>query len=168
MEKLSKEQIEEYKDAFYLFDRDNNGYITTKELGSVMRTLGFNPNEENLQQMIFTVDYDGDGMLNFEEYIHLMEQQKTPEETEDNIVQAFRVFDCDNKGYIESADLRELLENMDWKISDDEVKDLINRTNLREDRRISLEEFALLVEADGLPPAPPPDGENNNEDDDFL
>lgn len=37
MEKLSKEQIEEYKDAFYLFDRDNNGYITTKELGSVMR-----------------------------------------------------------------------------------------------------------------------------------
>ena len=49
----------EYQDAFYLFDRDNNGYITTKELGSIMRTLGFNPNEEDLQQMIFTVDYDG-------------------------------------------------------------------------------------------------------------
>ena len=42
-----------------MFDRDNNGFITTKELGSVMRTLGFNPNEEDLQQMIFTVDYDG-------------------------------------------------------------------------------------------------------------
>lgn len=78
-------------------------------------------------------------MLNFEEYIQLMEQQKTPEEQEDNIVQAFRVFDSDNKGFIESSDLRELLENMDWKISDNEVKDLINRTNLREDRRISLE-----------------------------
>lgn len=33
---------------------------------------------------------------------------------------------------------------------------------------IVFSEFALLVEPDGLPPAPPPDGENNNEDDDFL
>lgn len=33
---------------------------------------------------------------------------------------------------------------------------------------IVFSEFALLVEPDGLPPAPSPDGENNNEDDDFL
>ena len=51
--------LSEYRAAFYLFDRDCNGFVTTKELGSIMRTLGFNPNEEDLQQMIFTVDYDG-------------------------------------------------------------------------------------------------------------
>lgn len=54
----------EYKDAFYMFDRDNNGYITTSELNSIMRTLGFNPTEEDLQQMIFTVDYDGKWKIN--------------------------------------------------------------------------------------------------------
>jgi len=162
MEGLSDEQIEEYRAAFYLFDRDNNGFITTKELGSVMRTLGFNPNEEDLQQMIFTVDYDGDGKLNFEEYIQLMEQQKSPEDKEDDIVQAFRVFDSDNKGYIESADLRDLLENMDWKVSAEDLKDLITSANLHQDRRITLEEFAMLVEPDGLPPHT--EG-NNNEDD---
>ena len=43
-----------------MFDRDNNGYITTKELNTIMKTLGFNPTEEDLQQMIFTVDYDGE------------------------------------------------------------------------------------------------------------
>jgi len=43
-----------------MFDRDNNGYITTKELNRIMKTLGFNPTEEDLQQMIFTVDYDGE------------------------------------------------------------------------------------------------------------
>ena len=42
-----------------MFDRDNNGFITTKELNTIMKTLGFNPTEEDLQQMIFTVDYDG-------------------------------------------------------------------------------------------------------------
>lgn len=43
-----------------MFDRDNNGYITTKELNRIMKTLGFNPTEEDLQQMIFAVDYDGE------------------------------------------------------------------------------------------------------------
>lgn len=68
-----------------------------------------------------------------------MEQQKTPEDTEDDIVQAFRVFDSDNKGYIESAELRELLESMDWKVSADELKDLIKSANLHQDRRIGME-----------------------------
>jgi len=68
-----------------------------------------------------------------------MELQKTPEDTEDDIVQAFRVFDSDNKGYIESAELRELLENMDWKVSADELKDLITSANLHQDRRIGME-----------------------------
>ena len=81
----------------------------------------------------------GDGMLNFEEYIQLMEEQKTPTETEEDIIQAFRVFDPDNKGYIESADLRDLLEKMDWKVSAEDLKDLISSTNLNQDRRISLE-----------------------------
>lgn len=151
MEGLSEEQIEEYRDVFYMFDRDNNGYITTKELNTIMKTLGFNPTEEDLQQMIFTVDYDGDGRLNLEEYIQLMEQQKKPEDTEDDIVQAFRVFDSDNKGYIESAELRELLENMDWKVSANELKDLITNANLHQDRRIGMEEFAWLVEPEGMP-----------------
>ncbi|XP_078354601.1 neo-calmodulin-like isoform X2 [Oculina patagonica] len=134
-----------------MFDRDNNGYITTKELNSIMKTLGFNPTEEDLQQMIFTVDYDGDGRLNFEEYIQLMEQQKKPEDREEDIIQAFRVFDPDNRGYIESAELRELLENMDWKVSAEDLKDLITAANLHQDRRISMEEFAWLVEPEGLP-----------------
>lgn len=68
-----------------------------------------------------------------------MEQQKTPDEREENIIQAFRVFDSDNKGYIESADLRELLENMDWKVREEDLKDLITKANLDRDRRVSFE-----------------------------
>lgn len=42
-----------------MFDRDGNGIITTRELGAIMRSLGFNPTEEELQAMINAVDYDG-------------------------------------------------------------------------------------------------------------
>uniref|UniRef100_A0A8C9K2V2 EF-hand domain-containing protein n=1 Tax=Panthera tigris altaica TaxID=74533 RepID=A0A8C9K2V2_PANTA len=55
-----EEQIAEFKEAFSLFDKDGDGTITTKELGTVMRSLGQNPTEAELQDMINEVDADGE------------------------------------------------------------------------------------------------------------
>ena len=49
----------EFKEAFSLFDKDGDGTITSKELGTVMRSLGQNPTEAELQDMINEVDSDG-------------------------------------------------------------------------------------------------------------
>ena len=56
---MTEEQIAEFKEAFSLFDKDGDGTITTKELGTVMRSLGQNPTEAELQDMINEVDADG-------------------------------------------------------------------------------------------------------------
>ncbi|GFN98963.1 calmodulin [Plakobranchus ocellatus] len=56
---LTDEQVAEFKEAFSLFDKDGDGTITTKELGTVMRSLGQNPTEAELQDMINEVDADG-------------------------------------------------------------------------------------------------------------
>lgn len=52
--------LPEFKEAFSLFDKDGDGTITTKELGTVMRSLGQNPTEAELQDMINEVDADGE------------------------------------------------------------------------------------------------------------
>lgn len=48
------------KKAFNAFDKDGDGAITTKELGPVLRNLGRNPTEAELQDMINEVDVDGE------------------------------------------------------------------------------------------------------------
>ena len=58
-DQLTEEQIAEFKEAFSLFDKDGDGTITPKELGTVMRFLGQNPTEAELQDMINEVDADG-------------------------------------------------------------------------------------------------------------
>jgi hypothetical protein len=60
---LSEDQIAEFKEAFALFDKDGDGTITTKELGTVMRSLGQNPTEAELQDMINEVDVDGEYII---------------------------------------------------------------------------------------------------------
>lgn len=65
MDELSQEQIAEFKEAFALFDKDGDGTITTIELGIVMKSLGQNPTEMELQDMINEVDSDGNGEIDF-------------------------------------------------------------------------------------------------------
>ena len=56
---LSGDQISEFKEAFALFDKDGDGTITTSELATVMRSLGQNPSDKDLDDMIREVDADG-------------------------------------------------------------------------------------------------------------
>ena len=62
-DQLTEEQIAEFKEAFSLFDKDGDGTITTKELGTVMRSLGQNPTEAELMDMINEIDADGNGTI---------------------------------------------------------------------------------------------------------
>ncbi len=54
---LTDEQIEELKESFLLFDRDGDGLISSRELGIVMRSLGENPTEAELQDMVAYLYY---------------------------------------------------------------------------------------------------------------
>ncbi len=65
VEQLTEEQMAEFKEAFSLFDKDGDGKITSKELGTVMRSLGANPTEAELKDMIKDVDLDGNGTIDF-------------------------------------------------------------------------------------------------------
>lgn len=51
--------VAEFKEAFSFFDKDGDGTISVKELGTVMRSLGENPTDDELMDMINEVDADG-------------------------------------------------------------------------------------------------------------
>ena len=68
---ISEEKINEFKEAFNIFDKDKDGYITTRELGDIMKNLGQSPSEAELQDMINEVDIDGNGTIDFKEFLGL-------------------------------------------------------------------------------------------------
>ncbi|KAF9665387.1 hypothetical protein SADUNF_Sadunf16G0117300 [Salix dunnii] len=110
-DQLTDDQISEFKEAFSLFDKDGDGCITTKELGTVMRSLGQNPTEAELQDMINEVDADGNGTIDFPEFLNLMARKMKDTDSEEELKEAFRVFDKDQNGFISAAELRSLTQN---------------------------------------------------------
>mmetsp|Transcript_64445 Transcript_64445/g.172581 ORF Transcript_64445/g.172581 Transcript_64445/m.172581 type:complete len:100 (-) Transcript_64445:766-1065(-) len=70
------------------------GTITTKELGTVMRSLGQNPTEAELQDMINEVDADGNGTIDFPEFLTLMARKMKDTDSEEEILEAFKVLLC--------------------------------------------------------------------------
>ncbi|KAF9607026.1 hypothetical protein IFM89_030799 [Coptis chinensis] len=63
---------EELKEAFRVFDKDQNGFISANELRHVMISLGESLTDEEANQMIKEADLDGDGQVNYEEFVRMM------------------------------------------------------------------------------------------------
>lgn len=84
----------------------STGTITTKELGTVMRSLGQNPTEAELQDMINEVDADGNGTIDFPEFLNLMARKMKDTDHEEELREAFKVFDKDGNGFISAAEVR--------------------------------------------------------------
>ena len=99
-EHLTKEQIEQLQAAFEIFDKDSDGVITIKELAEVVRSLGQVSRPEDVAEMIRELDADKSGTVDFHEFLMMMGRKMTAGEEEDELRQAFHVFDDNNDGFI--------------------------------------------------------------------
>ena len=71
--------------------------------------------------MIKTVDADGDGTVDFEEFVELMEMRMNDnDESSAVIIEVFKVFDKDGNGYITAAELRHVMTNLEEELSPEE------------------------------------------------
>ena len=142
---LSEEKITEFKEAFEIFDKDKDGYITTKELGDIMTNLGQTPSEAELQDMINEVDIDGNGTIDFKEFLGLMARKMRDADTEEELIEAFKVFDRDGDGLISGNELQHVMNSLGENISQDEVEEMIKEADLDGDGYINYEEFVRMI-----------------------
>ncbi|KAI0494935.1 hypothetical protein KFK09_025081 [Dendrobium nobile] len=143
MERLTSAEIAHLKEVFNLFDKNGDGFITSEELGTVMRSLGQNPTEVQLQNMISECDADKNNAIDFPEFLNLMTSKTNV--TEKGLRDAFNMFDKDQDGFISAAELGQVMANLGQKLTDEDLNEMISQIDLDGDGKISYDEFVVKM-----------------------
>ena len=108
---LSRDEVLEFREIFNLVDLDRGGSISIEELGSLMKTLGFKPSQAELNQMVLEIDEDGNGEIDFDEFIQVMSRRAASTRSPDEIKAAFKLFQQPGNppGYVSMAQLETAL-----------------------------------------------------------
>ncbi|KAL6849764.1 hypothetical protein ACO1O0_009309 [Amphichorda felina] len=142
---MVKSQIAEFREAFALFDKDGDGQITVTELGTVMKSLGLNPSESELQDMLNEVDADGSGAIDFEEFLVMMARKGAGSDPDKELREAFKVFDRDGTGTISREELKDVMKSLGEDLTEDEIDEMLKLADKDGDGTIDYEEFAEIM-----------------------
>ncbi len=139
------ETVQEIKAAFDLFDTDLGGSIDTKELKAAMTSLGFESKNGSIFQMITELDSDGNGNLDFPEWLALMTTRVGDKSTKAHFAKIFAMYDDERTGFLSAKNLRRVAQDLGENISEQEIQELIARADLDQDGLVSEEEFYNIM-----------------------
>ena len=95
--------------------------------------------------MIKEVDADGSGTIDFPEFLALMANKMSDGETEDEFIEAFKVFDRDENGLISKEELKIIMTKLEERVSDDLINELMDKADIDGDGFINYEEFVRIM-----------------------
>ena len=135
----------EIKEAFNVFDKDCDGFITTDELATVMRTLGHNPTKEELDELIKQYDKDESGTIDLNEFMDLMNNKLKEQQEGQELLETFQIFDKDADGTISADDLKYVIKAVGEELEDYLIEELIEQGDRDHDGKINYHEFVRIM-----------------------
>ncbi|XP_062932245.1 myosin light chain 6B [Cynocephalus volans] len=126
---FNKDQLEEFKEAFELFDRVGDGKILYSQCGDVMRALGQNPTNAEVLRILGNPKSDElkSRRVDFETFLPMLQAvaKNRDRGTYDDYLEGLRVFDKEGNGKVMGAELRHVLTTLGEKLTEEEVEDVL-------------------------------------------
>jgi Ca2+-binding EF-hand superfamily protein len=130
-----------------LYDKKGDGTIEPTSLGDLLRSIGFNPTQAQISEVL---KQHQQKPISFDLFVGQIVPSKTisASKTQGNVeefVQGFQVFDKDNNGLISSGELRYVLTSLGEKLTDDEVDELLKAAEIDKNGFVNYEHFVKTI-----------------------
>ena len=142
---LNETLIAEYKASFDIIDKDRDGLISIQELEQMMKRLGQDYNQVEIEEMIDEVCLTDKKSVDFKEFLGLMTRKVKDIEVEDELLEAFKVFDKDGNGFITLDELKDIIQRIEDGVQDTDIQDMLTEADEDKDGKLSFEEFVKIM-----------------------
>ena len=147
---ISKDQFSMLTQIFDSFDLDKKGNIGVDMIGQILDMLGHQLAPEELAKIVSEIDEDGNGEMSFEEFAHLaarflVEEEEDTEAILKELKDAFRLYDKEGLGFITTDLLREILKELDEKMSPSDLDEMIEEIDTDGSGTVDWEEFKAMM-----------------------
>lgn len=145
-----------FREAFNLFDADGTGMITEARFFDAVRVLGFGMSREQVHEMVVEYDADGNGQLDFPEFVDMLTASSVlmggSKNANQDIAQeiaklreSFSLFDADGDGVLSFGEIKKALISLGAHITDNELKEMIVQADTNFDGTLSFPEFVVMM-----------------------
>ncbi|KAK2996995.1 hypothetical protein RJ639_012296 [Escallonia herrerae] len=142
----------ELKRVFQMFDRNGDGSITKKELNESLENMGIFISDSELTQMIAKIDVNGDGCVDIDEFGALYQSIMDERDEEEDMREAFNVFDQNGDGFITVEELRSVLASLGLKQgrTAEDCRRMIMKVDADGDGMVDFNEFKAMMRGGGF------------------
>lgn len=137
---------------FQMFDRNGDGRISKKELNDSLENLGIYIPDVELTQMIERIDVNGDGCVDIDEFGALYKSIMEEKDEEEDMKEAFNVFDQNGDGFITFDELKSVLGSLGLKQGRtvEDCKRMIMKVDVDGDGMVDYKEFKQMMKGGGF------------------
>merc|ERR1711994_199248 len=144
---LESEQVDVLKKCFDGF-ADEEGAIPADNVGNILSMMGLKVKPNALQSIIEEIDEDGSGLLEFGEFCQLAAKflgEEDEEGLKKELKEAFRIYDKEGNGFISTNTLKEILKELDNKLTDDDLENIIEEVDEDGSGTLDFDEFMAMM-----------------------
>ena len=143
-EQLPEEKEKEYKEVFKRY-ADKDGAIKTMQLGDVLKDLGQDPNQAELQETINKVNKDGSRKMELNEFMELFANKIKNVDIGEDVKEVFYIFDKEGNGVISAAEFRYVMTSLRDRLTEKEADEMIKKADPDGDGFIHYKEFCEIM-----------------------
>lgn len=142
----------EVRRVFQMFDRNGDGKISKKELSKWLENLRIFIPDGELIQMMDKIDVNGDGFVDIDEFGELYQTIMNEKEEEEDVKEAFNVFDQNGDGFITMNELRSVLASLGLQQGRtlEDCKRMIEKVDVDGDGMVDFAEFKQMMKGGGF------------------
>ncbi|KRX10284.1 Protein kinase-like domain [Pseudocohnilembus persalinus] len=145
---LTEQEIKNLRTQFRILDQNHTGRISIKQLRDAMINLGHDDADQDIQDMMKTFSLiEQAKTISYTQFIGAC-LDKNNFLTKERLYQIFQQFDLDNTGYITKENLKEVMARGGRKLGDQDLEDLINDFDYKNDKNIQWDEFYTIMTLD--------------------